>query len=139
LACKKRTQENDRMTKAKTVLRMTAQRKLEVYQKTRDANAPIGETHSVREYGLHLDDLRQIEATVESAALAALKVHGSHHKLPSDVTPERVARLEQEIREKTQALAELSVAFITLEKKDRLSSSPLLVGTLIRQKRVNVS
>ena len=103
------------MTKAKTVLRMTAQRKLEVYQKTRDANAPIGEI--LREYGLHLDELRQIEATVESAALAALKVHGSHHKLPGDVTPKRVAQLEQEIREKTQALAELSVAFITLEKK----------------------
>ena len=105
------------MTKAKTALRMTAQRKLDVYRKTRDANAPIGEI--LREYGLHLDDLRQIEATVESAALAALKVHGSHHKLPSDVevTPERVAQLEQEIYEKTQALAELSVAFITLEKK----------------------
>jgi hypothetical protein len=124
------------MTKAKTVLRMTAQRKLEVYQKTRDANAPIGEI--LREYGLHLDELRQIEATVESAGLAALKVHGSHHKLPSDVSPERVAQLEQEIREKTQALAELSVAFITLEKKDRLSSSPLRVGKLIRQKSVNL-
>lgn len=124
------------MTKAKTVVRMTAQRKLEVYRKTRDANAPIGEI--LREYGLHLDDLRQIEATVESAVLAALKVHGSHHKLPSDVTPERVARLEEEIREKTQALAELSVAFITLEKKDRLSSSPLRVGGLIRQKSVNL-
>ena len=126
------------MTKAKTALRMTAQRKLEVYRKTRDANAPIGEI--LREYGLHLDDLRQIEATVESAALAALKVHGSHHKLPRavDVTPERVARLEQEIREKTQALAELSVAFITLEKKDRLSSSPLRVGKLIRQRSVSI-
>jgi hypothetical protein len=126
------------MTKAKTVVRMTAQRKLEVYRKTRDANAPIGEI--LREYGLHLDDLRQIEATVESAALAALKVHSGHHKLPSDVdaTPERVAQLEQEIREKTQALAELSVAFITLEKKDRLSSSPLRVGGLIRQKSVNL-
>jgi len=126
------------MTKAKTAVRMTAKRKLEVYRKTRDANAPIGEI--LREYGLHLDDLRQIEATVESAALAALKVHGGHHKLPSDVdvTPERVAQLEQEIREKTQALAELSVAFITLEKKDRLSSSPLRVGKLIRQKSVNL-
>lgn len=115
---------------------MTAQRKLEVYRKTRDADAPIGEI--LREYGLHLDDLRQIEATVESAALAALKVHGGHHKLPGDVTPERVAQLEQEIHEKTQALAELSVAFITLEKKDRLSSSPLWVGKLIRQKSVNL-
>jgi hypothetical protein len=41
-------------------MRMTVQRKLDVYRKTRDANAPVGETHSVREYGLHLDDLRQI-------------------------------------------------------------------------------
>jgi hypothetical protein len=124
------------MSQAKTPMRMTAQRKLDVYRKTRDANAPIGEI--LREYGLHLDDLRQIEATVESAALAALKVHGSHHKLPFDVTGERVAELEQEIQEKTQALAELSVAFITLEKKDRLSSSPLRVGRLIRQKSVNL-
>ena len=124
------------MTQAKTPMRMTAQRKLDVYGKTRDANAPIGEI--LREYGLHLDDLRQIEATVESAALAALKVHGSHHKLAVDATDERVAQLEQEIREKTQALAELSVAFITLEKKDRLSSSPLRVGRLIRQKSVNL-
>ena len=124
------------MTQAKTPIRMTAQRKLDVYRKTREANAPIGEI--LREYGLHLDDLRQIESTVESAALAALKVHSSHHKLPVDVTNERVAQLEEEIREKTQALAELSVAFITLEKKDRLSSSPLRVGRLIRQKSVNL-
>jgi len=126
------------MTQAKTPLRMTAQRKLDVYRKTRDANAPIGEI--LREYGLHLDDLRRIEGTVESAALAALKVNGSHHKLVSvgDVTNERVAQLEQEIREKTEALAEMSMAFITLEKKDRLSSSPLRVGRLIRQKSVNL-
>lgn len=124
------------MTQAKTPMRMTAQRKLDVYRQTRDANAPIGEI--LREYGLHLDDLRQIESTVENAALAALKMHGSHHKLSVDVTSERVAELEQEIHEKTQALAELSVAFITLEKKDRLSSSPLRVGRLIRQKSVNL-
>jgi hypothetical protein len=48
------------MTQAKIPMRMTVQRKLDVYRKTRDANAPVGETHSVREYGLHLDDLRHI-------------------------------------------------------------------------------
>ena len=124
------------MTQAKAPVRMTAQRKLDVYRKTRDANAPIGEI--LREYGLHLDDLRQIETTVENAALAALKVHGSHHKLPVDAPSKRVAELEYEIQEKTQALAELSVAFIALEKKDRLSSSPLRVGKLIRQKSVDL-
>ena len=33
--------------------------------------APVGEI--LRQYSLHLDDLRQIERTIESAALAALK------------------------------------------------------------------
>ncbi len=95
--------------------RLTAQRKLELYLATRPADAPVGEI--LRQYGLHLDDLRQIEQTIESAALAALKVNGRHGRLPTDVTPERLLRLEQELTEKTRALAELSVAFTVLEKK----------------------
>jgi len=100
--------------------RLTAQRKLELYLATRSADAPVGEI--LRQYGLHLDDLRQIEQTIESAALAALKVHGRHGRLPTDVTPERLLHLEQELTEKTRALAELSVAFTVLEKKEREES-----------------
>ena len=57
-----------------------------------------------------------------SAALAALKVQGRHGRLPTDVSPERVLHLEQELTEKTRALAELSVAFTVLEKKEREES-----------------
>ena len=107
-------------TKLKSGQRLTAQRKLELYLATRSAEAPVGEI--LREYGLHLDDLRQIEQTIEGAALAALKVHGRHGRLPTDVTPERLLHLEQELTEKTRALAELSVAFTVLEKKEREES-----------------
>ena len=107
-------------TKTKPTQRLTAQRKLELYLATRPTEAPVGEI--LRQYGLHLDDLRQIEQTIESAALAALKVHGRHGRLPTDVTPERLLHLEQELTEKTRALAELSVAFTVLEKKEREES-----------------
>ena len=70
---------------------------------------------------MHLDDLREIEQTIESAGLAALKVKGRHGRLPSDVSPERMLQLEQELQEKTTALAELSVAYTLLEKKERVS------------------
>jgi hypothetical protein len=108
------------MSKSKTFLRLTAQRKLELYLATRDPQAPLGEI--LRQYNVHLDDLREIERTIESAAMAALKVKGRHGRLPEDVSPARVLQLEQELAEKTSALAELSVAFTLLEKKDRAES-----------------
>jgi hypothetical protein len=107
-------------TTVKSAQRLTAARKLELYLATRSPEAPVGEI--LRQYGLHLDDLRQIERTIESAALAALKVQGRHGRLPTEVTPERLLRLEQELTEKTRALAELSVAFTVLEKKEREES-----------------
>lgn len=113
------------MTKAKsTTPRLTAQRKLELFLATRAPEAPVGEL--LRQAGVHLDDLREIERIVESASLAALKVKGRHGRLPTDVTPERMLQLEQELQEKTTALAELSVAYTLLEKKDRviLPNSP---------------
>jgi len=107
-------------TKVKPAQRLTARRQLELYLATRPAEAPVGEI--LRQYSLHLDDLRQIEQTIESAALAALKVKSRHGRLPTDVSPERLLRLEQELTEKTRALAELSVAFTVLEKKEREDS-----------------
>ena len=107
------------MTKSKsTTPRLTAQRKLELYRATRAPEAPIGEL--LRQAGVHLDDLREIEQTIESAGLAALKVKGRHGRLPTDLSPERMLQLEQELQEKTTALAELSVAYTLLEKKDRM-------------------
>jgi hypothetical protein len=122
------------MTKAKsTTPRLTAQRKLELYLATRAPEAPIGEL--LRQAGVHLDDLREIERTIESAALAALKVKGRHGRLPTDVSPERLLRLEQELTEKTHALAELSVAFTVLEKKEREESQLVLPASRSRRRR----
>jgi len=124
------------MTKAKsTTPRLTAQRKLELYLATRAPEAPIGEL--LRQAGVHLDDLREIERTIESASLAALKVKGRHGRLPTDVSPERLLQLEQELQEKTMALAELSVAYTLLEKKERLilPNSPPANGSRRRRSR----
>jgi len=121
-------------TKVKPAQRLTASRKLELYLATRAPEAPVGEI--LRQYSLHLDDLRQIEQTIESAALAALKVQGRHGRLPTEVTPERLLRLEQELTEKTRALAELSVAFTVLEKKDREESQRALPASRSRRRRV---
>lgn len=114
--------KHTQMSKSKTFLRLTTQRKLELYLATRDPQAPLGEI--LRQYNVQLDDLREIERTIESAVMAALKVKGRHGRLPQDVSPERVLQLEQELAEKTNALAELSVAFTLLEKKIARSPWP---------------
>lgn len=124
------------MTKAKptaTTPRLTAQRKLDLYRATRAPEAPLGEL--LRQAGVHLDDLREIEQTIESAGLAALKVKGRHGRLPTNVSPERVLQLEQELQEKTTALAELSVAYTLLEKKERMDLPNSLPANGSRRKR----
>jgi hypothetical protein len=108
------------MSKSERRPRLTAARKLELYLATRSPDAPLGEI--LRQYGVHLDDLRAIERVVESSALAGLKAQSRHGRRPTDVTPERVQQLEEELAEKTRALAELGVSFALLEKKDRAES-----------------
>ena len=108
------------MPKTERRPRLTAARKLELYLATRTPEAPVGEI--LRQYGAHLEDLRQIERVVESSALAGLKAQTHHGRQPTDLSPERLQHLEQELAEKTQALAELSVAFTLLEKKERAES-----------------
>jgi len=103
------------MSKTERRPRLTAARKLELYLATRSADAPLGEI--LRQYGVHLDDLRAIERVVESSALAGLKAQSRHGRQPTDLSPERVQQLEQELAEKTRALAELGVSFALLEKK----------------------
>jgi hypothetical protein len=118
------------MSKAESRPRLTAARKFELYLATRPANAPLGEI--LRQYGVHLDDLRNIERTVESAALAGLKGHG-HHRVPApDLLPVQAQQLE--LAEKTQALAELSVAYTLLEKKDRAESRASMLANGSRRR-----
>jgi hypothetical protein len=120
------------MAKSERRARLTAARKFELYLATRSPESPIGEI--LRQYGIHLDDLRVIEQTVESSALAGLKAQTRHGRPASDVSPERVRQLEQEVVEKTRALAELSVSFTLLEKKDRAESYSRSRASLSRQK-----
>src|SRR5512140_1984553 len=108
------------MSKSESRRRLTAARKLELYLATRAPEAPVGEL--LRQYGVHLDDLRQIERVIEDSALAGLKAQARHGRQPTDLSPERVQQLEQELAEKTRALAELSISFTLLEKKDRAES-----------------
>ena len=108
------------MPKTERRLRLTAARKLELYLATRAPAAPMGEI--LRQYSVHLDDLREIERVIESSALAGLKAQGRHGRQPLDLSPDRVQLLEHELAEKTRALAELSVAFTLLEKKERAES-----------------
>lgn len=108
------------MSKSENRPRLTAARKLELYLATRAPEAPVGEI--LRHYGVHLDDLRQIERVIESSALAGLKAQARHGRPPPDLSPDRVQQLEQELAEKTRALAELSISFTLLEKKDRTES-----------------
>ena len=118
--CKGYRKGNRTMSESKRRPRLTAARKFELYLATRSPEAPLGEI--LRQYGVHLDDLRAIEQTVESSALAGLKAQARHGRLPTDLSPERVQQLEQEVAEKTRALAELSVSFTLLEKKERAES-----------------
>lgn len=108
------------MSKSERRARLTAARKFELYLATRAPEAPLGEI--LRQYSAHLDDLRSIEQTVESSALAGLKAQTRHGRQPTDVSVERVKQLEQEVAEKTRALAELGVSLALLEKKDRAES-----------------
>jgi len=108
------------MSKSESRPRLTAARKFELYLATRSTDAPLGEI--LRQYGVHLDDLRVIERTVESSALAGLKAQSRHGRQSTDLSPARVQQLEQELAEKTHALAELSVSYTLLEKKDRAES-----------------
>ncbi len=108
------------MPESESRRRLTATRKFDLYLATRSPEAPLGEI--LRQYGVHLNDLRAIERTVESSALAGLKAQTRHGRQPTDTSPARVQQLEQELTEKTRALAELSVFYTLLEKKDRAES-----------------
>ena len=120
------------MSKSENRHRLTAARKLELYLATRAPEAPVGEI--LRQYGVHLDDLRQIEQVIENSALAGLKAQARHGRQPTDLSIERVQQLEQELAEKTRALAELSISFSLLEKKDRAESRASMLANGSRRR-----
>lgn len=97
--------------------RLTAKTKFEIYLKTRDENAPIGEI--LREYGIHLSDLKDIEDLVEAGAIDRLKTNQPKTKEIQDVTQAEYEELKKELLRKEKALAEMSVEYLLLKKKDK--------------------
>ena len=96
--------------------RLTAKKKFEIYIKTRGEDAPVGEI--LREYGLHLSDLREIEESVESWAVHGLK-QKNNKKASKDVNEEDLKAMQKELEKKDKALADLTVEYTILKKNDR--------------------
>jgi len=63
------------MAEGKQGRRLTAERKFRIFLETREPDTPVGEI--LRRHGLTLEDLRAIEAAVESAALAGRRAPAS--------------------------------------------------------------
>jgi len=110
--------------------RLTARRKLDLYLETRQKDVNLGET--LRQYGVHLNDLRQIEKAVERAALDGLRVrrNGRFPKAMGVTSPAEYAALVKELSRKEQALAELTVEYALLKKSERLGSKGRLLASM---------
>lgn len=96
--------------------RLTARRKFEIYLATRAEDAPVGEI--LRKYGLHLNDLREIERTIEGSAIEALKSRNSKRKGEQPVPAEQHRAVLLELQRKEKALSEITVEYTLLKKKD---------------------
>lgn len=109
--------------------RLTARRKFEIYLATRGEDAPVGEI--LRKYGLHLNDLREIEKTIESSAVEALKSRNSRRKGGEPVSAEEHRAVVLELQRKEKALSEITVEYTLLKKKDAFDyRDPLSESTL---------
>ncbi len=98
------------------IKRLTAKRKYEVYLATRAKDANIGEV--LRRYGLHLNDLRHIEATVEQASIHALKGH--RNGWGTEPTRKEYSALVRELAAKEEALSDIVAEYTLLKKSERL-------------------
>lgn len=96
--------------------RLTAKKKFEIYLRTRPEDAPVGEI--LREYGLHLSDLREIEESVETWAVHGLK-QKNNLKGSKEISKEDLTVLKEELDQKDRALADLTVEYMVLKKNDK--------------------
>lgn len=97
--------------------RLTARRKFELYLETRAKDADVGEI--LRRYGIHLNDLRQIEAAVERAAVEALKSRRNGMSPGAVVGAAEHAELVEELTRKEKAMSELIVEYTLLKKSEK--------------------
>ena len=98
--------------------RLSAEDKWRIYQQCQQPDARVGEI--LRAHGLYASDLQKIRRAVESGALDALRQSRPGRKKQTSVPKEDYDRLHVELREKEQALAEMTVLFTVLKKKVNL-------------------
>jgi hypothetical protein len=103
--------------------RLTARRKFELYLEARKNPDKLGEV--LRRFGVHMNDFRRIEATVEAAAVEALKGRGNGRAGLGPVEQAEYEALVRDLSEKDKALAELTVEYTLLKKSDRSGSRVL--------------
>ncbi|OGB90078.1 hypothetical protein A2625_01945 [candidate division WOR-1 bacterium RIFCSPHIGHO2_01_FULL_53_15] len=96
--------------------RLTAKRKFELYLEAKRNEANVGEV--LRRYGVHLNDLRQIEAAVERAAVKALKGRYTNGSATESVSLADYGALVQELARKEKVLADLAVEYTLLKKSE---------------------
>ncbi len=100
--------------------RLTAKRKFEIYLDTKKDGAKVGEI--LRREGIHLNDLREIEAQVEHGAVGALKMKGPGRGMRRKIDPVEYDQLKRELKEKEKAMSDLMVEHMLLKKRDELES-----------------
>jgi len=107
--------------------RLTARRKFEVFLEAKKSPEKLGEV--VRKYGLHVSDLRRIEATVQAAAVEALKARRKGRPREAGVSRPEYEALLRELQAKDQALAELMLEHALLKKSERSASKAGWMGS----------
>ena len=98
--------------------KVSAEEKWQVYQECQQPGAKIGEI--LRKHGLYSSDLQNIRHTVEQSALEGFRQCRPGRKKITTVSVEEHERLQEELREKEKALAEMTVMFTSLKKKVNL-------------------
>jgi len=99
--------------------RLTARRKFDLYLETRAKDANVGEI--LRRWGVHLNDLRQIESVVEKASVEALKTRQNGARKGA-VSAAEYGVLERELAEKDAALSAIASEYALLKKSERSGS-----------------
>lgn len=94
---------------------LSAEEKWRIYQECQQPEARIGEI--LRAHGLYASDLQKIRRAVESGALEALQQSRPGRKRQTHVPKDVYDRLQADLREKEQTLAEMTVLFMALKKK----------------------
>jgi transposase-like protein len=101
--------------KSKKRRKLSAEEKWQIYQECQKPNAKIGEI--LRKHGLYSSDLQKIRRRVEQGALESLKQSRPGRKKVTTVPIEDHEQLQEELREKEKALAEMTVLFTAMKKK----------------------